>query len=342
MPIKIPQTLPAAGILESENIFVMDVKRADTQDIRPLKIAILNLMPTKIVTETQLLRLLSNTPLQIDVTLLTTATYTSKNTDKSHLDAFYKTFDEVKSVKFDGLIITGAPVEYLEFDKVSYWQELCEIIDWANANVFSTLYVCWGAFAGLYHNYGIEKYPLSVKISGVYRHHTLIPSHPLVRGFDEYFNAPHSRFSYVLRDDIISCSDLELLAESDDAGVYLAASKDMRHVRIRMKWYRILDMIRKRIWKIRPDLYFARMELVLLFPGIRWKIICICKVVWIWMNWTVKAGMRMWKVRKIRVQRWITQTFPEISVEKTESFLTAEAMKKRKNCRLFLNVLLGR
>ena len=187
-------------------------------------------MPTKIVTETQLLRLLSNTPLQIDVTLLTTATYTSKNTDKSHLDAFYKTFDEVKSVKFDGLIITGAPVEYLEFDKVSYWQELCEIIDWANANVFSTLYVCWGAFAGLYHNYGIEKYPLSVKISGVYRHHTLIPSHPLVRGFDEYFNAPHSRFSYVLRDDIISCSDLELLAESDDAGVYLAASKDMRQI----------------------------------------------------------------------------------------------------------------
>lgn len=230
MPIKIPQTLPAAGILESENIFVMDVKRADAQDIRPLKIAILNLMPTKIVTETQLLRLLSNTPLQIDVTLLTTATYTSKNTDKSHLDAFYKTFDEVKSVKFDGLIITGAPVEYLEFDKVSYWQELCEIIDWANANVFSTLYVCWGAFAGLYHNYGIEKYPLSVKISGVYRHHTLIPSHPLVRGFDEYFNAPHSRFSYVLRDDIISCSDLELLAESDDAGVYLAASKDMRQI----------------------------------------------------------------------------------------------------------------
>lgn len=230
MPIKIPQTLPAAGILESENIFVMDVKRADTQDIRPLKIAILNLMPTKIVTETQLLRLLSNTPLQIDVTLLTTATYTSKNTDKSHLDAFYKTFDEVKSVKFDGLIITGAPVEYLEFDKVSYWQELCEIIDWANSNVFSTLYVCWGAFAGLYHNYGIEKYPLSVKISGVYRHHTLIPSHPLVRGFDEYFNAPHSRFSYVLRDDIISCSDLELLAESDDAGVYLAASKDMRQI----------------------------------------------------------------------------------------------------------------
>lgn len=230
MPIKIPQTLPAAGILESENIFVMDVKRADTQDIRPLKIAILNLMPTKIVTETQLLRLLSNTPLQIDVTLLTTATYTSKNTDKSHLDAFYKTFDEVRSVKFDGLIITGAPVEYLEFNRVSYWRELCEIIDWANANVFSTLYVCWGAFAGLYHNHGIRKFPLSVKTSGVYRHHTLKPSHPLVRGFDEYFNAPHSRFSYVLRDDIISCDGLELLAESGDAGVYLAASKDMRQI----------------------------------------------------------------------------------------------------------------
>ncbi len=230
MPIKIPQTLPAAEILENENIFVMDEKRANTQDIRPLRIAILNLMPTKIVTETQLLRLLSNTPLQIDITLLTTATYTSKNTDKCHLDEFYKTFDEVKSVKFDGLIITGAPVEYLEFSKVSYWDELCDIMNWANENVYSTLYVCWGAFAGLYHNHGIEKYPLDVKLSGIYHHHTLIPSHPLARGFDEYFEAPHSRFSYVKKDDILSCPGLTLIAESEDAGVYLASSKDMRQI----------------------------------------------------------------------------------------------------------------
>lgn len=230
MPIKIPQTLPATEILENENIFVMDEKRASTQDIRPLKIAILNLMPTKIVTETQLLRLLSNTPLQIDITLLTTATYTSKNTDKSHLDEFYKTFDEVKSVKFDGLIITGAPVEYLEFSRVSYWDELCGIIDWANKNVYSTLYVCWGAFAGLYYNHGIEKYPLDMKLSGIYHHRTLIPSHPLARGFDEYFEAPHSRFSYVKKDDVLACPDLTLIAESEAAGVYLASSKDMRQI----------------------------------------------------------------------------------------------------------------
>lgn len=230
MPIKIPQSLPAAGILEGENIFVMDVGRADTQDIRPLKIAILNLMPTKEITETQLLRLLSNTPLQIDITLLTTATYEAKNVAKEHLSSFYRTFSEVRKVKFDGLIITGAPVEYLDFDQVSYWGELCEIMDWARENVFSTLYVCWGAFAGLYHNRGIEKYPLSVKVSGVYNHRTLVPSHPLVRGFDEFFDAPHSRFSYVLRGDILRDEDLVLLAESGDAGVYLIASRDAREI----------------------------------------------------------------------------------------------------------------
>ncbi len=230
MPIKIPQELPAAGILENENIFVMDSKRADTQDIRPLKIAILNLMPTKIVTETQLLRLLSNTPLQIDITLLTTATYTSKNTDKGHLNTFYKTFSEVKNQKFDGLIITGAPVEYMEFTEVSYWDELCEIIDWANLNVYSTLYVCWGAFAGLYHNHGISKYPLRIKTSGIFEHRTIVPAHPLVRGFDEFFNAPHSRFSYVKREDIDSASELTLLAESKLAGVYLVASHDLRQI----------------------------------------------------------------------------------------------------------------
>lgn len=230
MPIKIPLSLPAAEILEKENIFVMDTERADTQDIRPLKIGILNLMPTKIVTETQLMRLLSNTPLQIDITLLTTETYTARNTDKSHLDSFYKTFNEVKNVKFDGLIITGAPLEFMEFHEVSYWDELCEIIDWANKNVFSTLYVCWGAFAGLYHNHGIQKYPLSVKASGIFRHHSLIPEHPLLRGFDEYFDAPHSRFSYVSKQDIQNTSKLLILAESNEVGVYLAASHDMRQI----------------------------------------------------------------------------------------------------------------
>ncbi len=232
MPIKIPLSLPAAETLENENIFVIDLQRANTQDIRPLKIAILNLMPTKIVTETQLLRLLSNTPLQIDVTLLKTATYTSKNTSKSHLDTFYKTFDEVKHEKFDGLIITGAPVEYMEFSKVSYWCELCKIIDWANENVFSTLYVCWGAFAGLYYNHKIDKLPLDTKVSGIYKHRTLTPSLPLVRGFDEYFDAPHSRFSYVKKEDILANENLTLIAESAEAGVFLVASKDMRQIYI--------------------------------------------------------------------------------------------------------------
>ncbi|MEG1742948.1 MAG: homoserine O-succinyltransferase [Clostridia bacterium] len=230
MPIKIPLTLPATEILENENIFIMDESRAKSQDIRPLKIAILNLMPTKIITETQILRLLSNTPLQIDITFLATATYESKNTPHEHLTTFYKTFDEIKLQKFDGLIITGAPVECLDFSEVSYWDELCEIIDWAKINVFSTLYVCWGAFAGLYYNRGIKKYPISHKISGVFSHHTLIPSHPLVRGFDEYFDAPHSRFSYVLQDDILNDKGLDLLAVSGDAGVYLVASKDAREV----------------------------------------------------------------------------------------------------------------
>lgn len=230
MPIKIPQSLPAAEILENENIFIMDEQRAVTQDIRPLKIGILNLMPTKEITETQLLRLLSNTPLQIDVQLLTTATYQSKHTDAHHLSSFYKTFDEVKNKKFDGLIITGAPVERLEFDDIHYWEELCGIMDWANQNVFSTLYVCWGAFAGLYYNCNIKKRPLEKKISGIFRHRTLIPSDPLLRGFDEVFTAPHSRYSYVAREDIEKNEKLKLLAVSDEAGVYLAASKNFRQV----------------------------------------------------------------------------------------------------------------
>ncbi len=230
MPIKIPFSLPAAEVLEKENIFIMDDVRAMQQDIRPLHIAILNLMPTKIVTETQLLRLLSNTPLQIDITLLTTSTYASRNTSQEHLKSFYTTFDNIKNRKFDGFIITGAPLELKEFGEVDYWDELCEIMEWANHNVFSTLYICWGAFAGLYHKYGIEKHALPKKLSGVYNHKTLFPSHPLVRGFDECFAAPHSRYSGVDIADIENEEELVLLAQSDIAGPYLAASKDGRSI----------------------------------------------------------------------------------------------------------------
>ncbi len=230
MPINIPYSLPAAEVLEKENIFVMDDIRAMKQDIRPLKIAILNLMPTKIVTETQLLRLLSNTPLQIDITLLTTSTYASRHTSQEHLRSFYTTFESIRNRKFDGFIITGAPLELKEFGEVDYWDELCEIMEWANHNVFSTMYICWGAFAGLYHKYGIGKYALPKKLSGVYGHRTLFPSHPLLRGFDETFWAPHSRYSNVKISDIEDNEDLILLADSEEAGPYLAASKDGRSI----------------------------------------------------------------------------------------------------------------
>ncbi len=230
MPINIPYSLPAAEVLEKENIFVMDDIRAMKQDIRPLKIAILNLMPTKIVTETQLLRLLSNTPLQIDITLLTTSTYASRHTSQEHLKSFYTTFESIRGRKFDGFIITGAPLELKEFGEVDYWNELCEIMEWANHNVFSTMYICWGALAGLYYKYGIGKYPLPKKLSGVYEHKTLFPSHPLLRGFDEVFYAPHSRYSTVKIADINNNGDLILLADSEEAGPYLAASKDGRSI----------------------------------------------------------------------------------------------------------------
>lgn len=230
MPIKIPQFLPAAEILEKENIFVMDRLRAEKQDIRPLRIAILNLMPTKIVTETQLLRLLSNTPLQIDITLLTTSTYASKNTPAEHLKAFYTTFDAIKESKFDGFIITGAPLEFLDFEDVDYWDELCEIMEWTKHNVYSTMFICWGAFAGLHYKYGIDKKALQKKLSGVYLHETLLPSHPLVRGFDERFYAPHSRYAGVDSAEIKNCPQLLLLADSKEAGAYLAASKDGRSI----------------------------------------------------------------------------------------------------------------
>jgi len=230
MPIKIPSHLPAKDILEGEKIFIMDEGRATEQDIRPLKIAVMNLMPTKIVTETQLIRLLSNTPLQVELTLLKTATYESVNTPPEHMKAFYKTFDEVKHNKFDGLIITGAPVENLPFNDVHYWRELCEVMDWSLNHVYSTMYICWAAQAGLYHHFGVNKFQLPEKLSGVYEHKVLLPYHPLVRGFNETFMAPHSRYTGVRTEDVKRAGVLDIVSDSERAGLYLAASRDGRMV----------------------------------------------------------------------------------------------------------------
>lgn len=219
LPVKIANDLPAVQILRDENIFVMTEKRAQMQDIRPLRVVILNLMPTKEVTETQLLRVIGNTPIQVEVTLLRTATHRSRNTSASHLDAFYKTFEDISDQKFDGLVITGAPVEMLKFEDVDYWQELTRIIDWAEKHVFSTLYICWAAQAGLYYQYGVEKYELQKKCSGVFSHRVLVPNHPLMRGFDPTFYAPHSRHTEVRAEDIYKVPELTLLAVSDRAGV---------------------------------------------------------------------------------------------------------------------------
>ncbi|SHF56802.1 homoserine O-succinyltransferase [Desulforamulus putei DSM 12395] len=228
MPIKIPDNLPATEILTNENIFVMTETRAIHQDIRPLRIAILNLMPTKITTETQLLRLLGNTPLQVEAELLYTRTHISKNTPEEHLAAFYKTFEEVKEQKFDGLIITGAPVEHMEFDQVDYWEELQEIMEWSKHNVTSTFHICWAAQAGLYYHYGIPKYNLPEKMFGVFRHRVNKRNIKLLRGFDDEFYVPHSRYTEIKREDIEKVSELEILSESDEAGIYLVATKDRR------------------------------------------------------------------------------------------------------------------
>ncbi len=230
MPIKIPDTLPAKEILESENIFVMGELRAIHQDIRPLRIAILNLMPTKIATETQLLRLLGNSPIQIEIVLLRTATHQSRNTSEEHLATFYATFDEVREQKFDGLIITGAPVETMDFEQVDYWPELQAIMDWSHKNVWATLFVCWGAQAGLYHFYGVPKYPLPAKMFGVFPHRVNIPFVPLFRGFDDVFYAPHSRHTEIRRSDLEKIPELDILSESDQSGIYIVASKDGRQV----------------------------------------------------------------------------------------------------------------
>lgn len=226
MPIKIPADLPAKQVLNRENVFIMDENRALTQDIRPLRIAILNLMPKKIETETQLLRLLGNTPLQIEMELVQTASYTSRNTSQEHLLKFYKTFDDIRHQKFDGMIITGAPVEHLSFEEVEYWQELCEIMEWTRTNVFSTFHICWGAQAALYYHYGIPKHPLEKKMFGVFPHTLCDPGHTLLYGFDDIFYAPHSRHTEVRREDIDAHPELTVLSASEQAGVYIVASQE--------------------------------------------------------------------------------------------------------------------
>jgi len=233
MPIKIPTGLPARETLEQENIFVMDECKAIHQDIRPLQIAILNLMPTKITTENQLIRLLSNTPLQIELTLLGTASHTPKHTSAEHMSSFYKNYYDVKNQKFDGLVITGAPVEDLEFEDVDYWPELCEVMEWSKTNVFSTFHICWAAQAALYYHYGVKKYPLQEKLFGVFPHTVNNPKHPLVRGFNEIFLAPHSRHTEIHAEDIIKIPELEILSSSQQAGVYIISEKS--------KPYRIND-----------------------------------------------------------------------------------------------------
>ena len=226
MPIKIPNNLPAQEVLENEHIFVMNEHRALTQDIRPLKIIILNLMPTKITTETQILRCLANTPLQIEIDLLQTTTHKSKNVSEEHMLAFYQSFDDIKDNKYDGMIITGAPVEDMEFEEVDYWEELCKIMEWSKDNVQSTFHICWGAQAGLYYHYGIKKYKLKEKMFGVYKHKLITPKSRLFRGFDEEFYVPHSRHTTVKAEDIEKNPNLKIMAVSDEAGVYVVGDNE--------------------------------------------------------------------------------------------------------------------
>jgi homoserine O-succinyltransferase len=228
MPVRIPETLPARAVLEGENIFVMGEERARHQDIRPLRVAMLNLMPTKIVTETQFLRLLGNSPLQVEITLLHTASHRSKNVPEEHLINHYKSFPQVRRQKFDGLIITGAPVEDLPFEEVDYWPELVEVMEWARSNVFASMFICWGAQAALYHFFGVPKYPLPRKMFGVFPHRTLAPRHELLRGFDDVFFAPHSRHTEIRRADIERVPELVVLAESGEAGAHIITSRDGR------------------------------------------------------------------------------------------------------------------
>ena len=230
MPIKIPNALPATETLENENIFVITESRAISQDIRPLHILVLNLMPTKIVTETQLARVLGNTPLQVELELLQVKSHESKNVSQDHMLAFYKTFDKVRDNRYDGMVITGAPVEHLAFEEVDYWDELCEIMDWSKTHVHSTFHICWGAQAGLYHHYGIPKQPLQQKLFGVFEHRVERKQSILFRGFDDVFMAPHSRYTTVLREDIEAVPALKILASSYEAGVYALHTEGGRQV----------------------------------------------------------------------------------------------------------------
>ncbi|MFL0197455.1 homoserine O-succinyltransferase [Clostridium sp. WILCCON 0269] len=230
MPIKIKDDLPAAEILNSENIFIMPENVAFHQDIRPLKIAILNLMPAKTTTEVQLMRLIGNTALQIEIELLHLKTHVCKNTPEEYLTNFYKTFDEIKHEKFDGLIITGAPIEHLEFEQVNYWEELKDIMEWSRYNVYSTLHICWGAQAGLYYHYGIPKYMLKEKLFGVFKHKVIEDKIKIVRGFDDEFYVPHSRYTEVKREDIEKVKELTILAQSEEAGIYLVLDKNGRRI----------------------------------------------------------------------------------------------------------------
>jgi len=256
VPINIPNDLPAVKILQDENIFVMQKERAEHQDVRPLRIAILNLMPEKIKTETQLLRLLSNSPIQVEVTLLHPETHISRNTASDHLEAFYKYFSEIRDQKFDGMIITGAPVEQFEFEAVDYWPELVEIMDWTTKNVFSTLHICWGAQAGLYHHFGIPKYSLPKKMFGVFPHQIAKQHTRLLRGFDDEFLIPQSRHTEVRRKDIEKVDDLEILAESKKSGIYLAASKDGRRIfatgHLEYDWHTLKDEYERDLAKDLP------------------------------------------------------------------------------------------
>ena len=228
MPVRVPVSLPAVETLREENIFVIDEQRASSQDIRPLRIGILNLMPLKIMTETDLLRLISNTPLQIELDLIDTSSHVSRNTPREHIEEFYKTFDDIRDQNYDGFIITGAPVEKVRFEEVDYWSELQEIFDWARTHVTSTLYICWAAFAGLYHHYGIDKIVLDRKISGVFPHRINDRKNPIFRGFDDEFFVPHSRFSAVSASDINRVPGLQILSESDESGVYMVMARNGR------------------------------------------------------------------------------------------------------------------
>lgn len=230
MPLNLPDKLPAIELLKKENIFVIDNTRAEGQDIRPLRIVILNLMPLKITTETDLVRLLSNTPLQIEISFMKLRSHTPKNTPIEHMKAFYKDFELMRDERFDGMIITGAPVEQMPFEEVSYWPEVAEIFDWARTHVTSTLYICWAAQAGLYRHYGIPKHELPAKMFGIFEHHVNNPLLPIFRGFDDVFYVPHSRHTEIRREDIEKCSELDIVAESDEAGVYMVMARNGREI----------------------------------------------------------------------------------------------------------------